>query len=62
MQCKVVCLFQSFSFEPSVSPAILLLLLSLDTLSVGSERGEVLFLLEILEDVLGSLGLEDPVV
>ena len=62
MQCKVVYLFHLFPFEPSVGPALLLLLTSLDTLSVSSERGEVLFLLEILEDVLGSLGLEDPVV
>ena len=58
-----VCLFQSFSFEPSEATALLLLLLlSVDTLSVGSERGEVLFLLEVLEDVLGSLWLEDAVV
>ena len=62
MQCNLVCLFQSFSFKPPVATTLLLLLPSGDTLSVGSERGEVLFLLEILENVLGSLGLEDPVV
>ena len=67
MHCNLVCLFHSFSFEPPVATALLLLLLlllvpSVDTLSVSSVRGEVLFLLEILEDVLGSLGLEDPVV
>ena len=62
VQCKVVYSFHLFSFEPSVGPALVLLLPSLDTLSVSSERGEVLFLLEILEDMLGSLSLQNSVV
>ena len=59
-----VCLFRSFSFKPPATTTLLLLLLlpSVDTLGPGSQRGEVLLLLEILEDVLGSLGLEDTVV
>ena len=57
---RVVCLFRSFSFKPPATTT-LLLLPSVDTLGPGSQRGEVLLLLEILEDVLGSLGLEDTV-